>query len=107
MYDVIYEGREGGTDSSCGEAEAIFYSKIRFTLIDSGTFWLSDTPESPSKYEESNQKRLCVWVLLEDKSSGKRFVHMSTHLDNHGADVRAANRRCCAPIWTLLLCPSY
>lgn len=36
---MIYEGREGGTDSSCGEAEAIFYSKIRFTLIDSGTFW--------------------------------------------------------------------
>lgn len=88
VYGCVYEGREGGTGEDCGEAEAIFYNKIRFNLIDSGTFWLSDTPEVPSKYEDSKQKRLCVWVILEDKTSGKRFVHMSTHLDNKGVDAR-------------------
>lgn len=89
VYGCVYEGREGGTGADCGEAEAIFYNQIRFNLLDSGSFWLSDTPEVPSKYEDSKQKRLCVWVILEDKDSGARFVHMSTHLDNKGVDARA------------------
>ena len=88
VYGVVYEGREGGTGPDSSEATAIFYNKVRFTLIDSGVFWLSDTPEVPSKYEDSKQKRLCTWVVLEDNASGERFVHMNTHLDNKGADAR-------------------
>ena len=41
-YCEVGEGRGGGTKD---EYSAILYRAGRFNLLDSGTFWLSDTPE--------------------------------------------------------------
>ena len=73
----------------CGETPAlkrrwsniILYKKEKFTLLESGTFWLSDTPEEKSIAKEWGEKqyRNCNWVKLKDKNSGKEFYFFNTH----------------------------
>lgn len=73
----------GGDDSiKKSEMNAIFYLKDKYNLIDSDTFWLSLTPEEQTKYEGAGCYRICSWVLLENKTTGYRYIHMNTHLDN-------------------------
>ena len=48
---VAYRDKKGARSESC----PIFYNEKRFELLDSGTFWLSDTPDQMSKYEESDE----------------------------------------------------
>ena len=42
-YEVIGVGREDGKEK--GEYSALWYKRERFNLLDSGYFWLSETPE--------------------------------------------------------------
>lgn len=64
------------------EYSPIMYKKDKFTLIESGTRWLSDTPTVPdSKYEESSVPRIFTYAVLERKSDGTRFAHINTHID--------------------------
>ena len=44
-YDYVGEGRDGGNS---GEYSAIYYKRERMNLIETETFWLSETPEIPS-----------------------------------------------------------
>lgn len=85
-YDCVGVGRNGGNE---GEYSAIFYKKDKFDLIDSGTKWLSDTPDTVNtKYSDSAYPRIMTYALLEDKVSGKRVLHVNTHLDHVGSDAR-------------------
>ena len=73
----------GGQDAANGYfATYILYKEDKFDLIDWGTFWLTNTPETPSKYGPTvDTNRTCTWALLEDKETGFRYVHMNAHLD--------------------------
>ncbi len=85
-YDYVGVGRNGGNE---GEYSAIFYKKDKFKLIDSGTKWLSATPDTANtKYADSAYPRIMTYALLEDKVSGKRMLHVNTHLDHVGSDAR-------------------
>ena len=42
-YGVVGVGREDGKEK--GEYSALWYKKDRFNVLDSGYFWLSETPE--------------------------------------------------------------
>ena len=79
VYDIVGEGRDGG---SLGEHNLILYRKDMFNLVESGTYWLSATPEDPSKFKESSLKRIVTYAVLERKSDGKQFVHFNTHLEH-------------------------
>lgn len=80
-YAGVGEARTKG-----GEANPIYYRTDKFELIDSGTFWLSDTPDvEGSQFEESLYVRICTWAHLRDKATGKEYVHVNTHLDNLGS----------------------
>lgn len=59
------------------------------TAVDKGTFWLSETPDTQSKYDGAGCNRICTWVLLRETETGKLLLHMNTHLDN--ASSEAAN----------------
>ena len=78
-YACVGEGRDGGAK---GEANPIFYRKDAFTLLDSGTRWLSDTPDRVSKYDESSLNRILTYAVLRRNSDGKVFVHVNTHYDH-------------------------
>lgn len=73
-------------DGKSGEYCAIFYRKGKFKLLDSGTKWLSDTPDKVSKYSGSTCYRIFSYALLERKSDGKQFMHINTHLDHQASE---------------------
>ncbi len=88
-YESIAAGRQDG--QSEGEHGPIFYRAKRFKLLESGTFWLSPTPEHPSHGWGEAIPRICTWVELEDKESRGRFRVYNTHLQIHPyAQYRAA-----------------
>ena len=65
------------------EYSSIYYLKDKYNLIDSGTFWLSETPEKRwTKSFDSACYRVASWALLEDKETGIRYTHINTHLDH-------------------------
>ena len=59
----------------------IAYNKAKFDLIETKHFWLSDTPDKVSKYEESDYTHDFVAALLEDKVTHERFVFVCVHLN--------------------------
>ncbi|MDL2297415.1 endonuclease/exonuclease/phosphatase family protein [Bacteroidales bacterium OttesenSCG-928-B11] len=85
-YECAGIGREDGV--SKGEYAAIFWLKSRFSLIDSGHFWLSETPQIPSKGWDAACHRMVTWVQLADKESGKELFVFNTHLDHIGKVAR-------------------
>ena len=82
-YDCVGVGREDG--KSEGEHMSIFWNKKKISLIKSGTFWLSETPDKPSKGWDAHCKRTATWALMKDKRTGKKFYFVNTHLDHRGA----------------------
>ena len=81
-YDYVGVGRNDGKED--GEFSAVFYKKEKFELLDSGSFWLSETPEKPGKGWDAACIRICSWAKLREKATGKTFVHLNTHLDHRG-----------------------
>ncbi len=84
-YDWVGVGRDGG---SWGEHCPILYRSERFELIDTGTFWLSDTPDRPSTHWGNYHRRICTWAWLKDKQSGRALVVYNTHLDHRSETAR-------------------
>lgn len=85
-YKCIGVGRENG--KSRGEHMSIFYNKKRIKLLDWGTFWLSETPSKPSMGWDAACHRTATWALMKDKTTGKKFFYVNTHLDHVGAEAR-------------------
>ena len=72
-----------------GESNNIFYKKDKYDLVDSGDFWLSETPDVPSKDWDSACYRICTYAVLKDKETGFVYAHFNTHFD-HVSDVAQA-----------------
>lgn len=86
-YDYYGVGRNDG--ASDGEFAAIFYRADRFTRLDQGTFWLSNTPEMVgSQYPGAGDVRIASWVVLDDHASGQQLFVLNTHLDNASSAAR-------------------
>ncbi len=88
-YEFVGVGRDTGDRSSkCGEMSLVLYRKDKYNLVDSGTFWLSETPDEVSRGWDGACNRICTWVLLENKETGERYAHVNTHLDHEGPLAR-------------------
>ena len=86
QYGWVGIGREDGLNS--GEFMAIFYLKDEVELLDSGTFWLSETPDTPSMGWDAACKRTCTWTKLKMKKTGTEFAYLNTHLDHVGKQAQ-------------------
>jgi endonuclease/exonuclease/phosphatase family metal-dependent hydrolase len=72
-----------------GEYSCIFFNNKRFELLDSGTFWLSDTPDVPGSHGwDAACTRICSWCKLKEQNSGKIIFHFNTHWDHVGVIAR-------------------
>lgn len=81
QYAEIGGGRDDGKTQ--GEYSAILYRKDLLDLDDSGTFWLSDTPEVPGSITWGNAcTRICTWGRFLRKDTGRAFYLFNTHLDH-------------------------
>jgi endonuclease/exonuclease/phosphatase family metal-dependent hydrolase len=70
------------------EGCAIFYRANRFEEIETGYFWLSETPDVQSKDWGSAHYRVCVYACLKDLNTGKEFIVFNTHLDHKSEEAR-------------------
>lgn len=89
-YDYIGIGRDDGERG--GEHEAIFYKKDQLTLLDSGNFWLSETPEKPGLGWDAACIRICTWgkfqVNAKKKKDRTTFYFFNLHMDHVGVVAR-------------------
>ncbi|MBL9202186.1 MAG: endonuclease/exonuclease/phosphatase family protein [Opitutaceae bacterium] len=77
-----------------GEWSNVGFRKDRFELLDSATFWLSEQPEVPgSKSWDAAITRICTWVQLREKTTGREFYFANTHFDHRGVVARVEAAR--------------
>ncbi len=86
---VGYESENAYRDEFIlSEGCPIFWRADKFEKIDSGHFWLSETPEVMSKDWGSEHYRICIYVVLREIASGKEFAVFNTHLDHTSNEAR-------------------
>lgn len=79
-------GRDDG--QKAGEYAPIFYKKERFRLLHSGTFWLSPTPDIPSKGWDAALNRICTYAQFVDETLKDTIWVYNTHFDHVGEEAR-------------------
>jgi endonuclease/exonuclease/phosphatase family metal-dependent hydrolase len=86
-FAFLGAGRDDGKEA--GEHSAIFYRKDRFKPLQSGNFWLSETPDKPSKgWDATCCNRICSWAKFNDLKTKKEFYFFSVHFDHQGVEAR-------------------
>lgn len=86
-FDFLGAGRDDGKEA--GEHSAIFYRKNRFKAIQSGNFWLSETPDKPGKgWDATCCNRICSWAKFSDLKTKKTFYFFNVHFDHQGVVAR-------------------
>ena len=87
QYDYVGVGRNDGKQA--GEYAPIFYKKDRIKCLESGTFWLSETPEEIGSLGwDARYPRICTWAHFKDKKTGKKFWMFNLHMDHRGVEAR-------------------
>ncbi len=85
-YERVGGGRDDGKQA--GEYSALYFRKARFGLLASGTYWLSETPDVPSKGWDAALPRICTYAHLYDTLAGKKIWVFNTHFDHIGVKAR-------------------
>lgn len=85
-YAVVGVGRDDGARR--GEHSAILFRTDRLHVAETGTFWLSDTPEVVASKSWGNTiTRICTWARFIDRD-GRGFWHFNLHLDHQSQPSR-------------------
>ena len=84
-YDFIGEGRDG---ENKGEFSAIFYNNKNINLEETETFWLSETPETPSIGWDAALNRIVTLGVFKVIKSNKSLIVYNTHFDHIGKKAR-------------------
>jgi len=85
-YRYAGSGRDDG--KTAGEYSCIFYNTEKYELLTDSTFWLSETPDKPSKGWDAAYTRICTYALLRYRSTGYKVWVINSHLDNAGPQAR-------------------
>lgn len=87
-YEYYGVPRDDENTVSKTEMSGIFYLKEKFELLESNTFWISETPDVMSIYPGAGCYRTCSYVVLKNRETGSVYIHMNTHLDNVSEDAQ-------------------
>lgn len=86
-YDYYGVGRDDG--KTAGECSGIFFRKDRFDKTDAGSFWLSETPDTPgTTFAPNKLPRVASWVRLKDRVADREFVYLNMHWDHQDVPAR-------------------
>jgi len=89
-YTWFGRGRRGDDGD---EHMGVFYRTDRLKLVESGDYWLSDTPDKPGSISWGHPfPRMVTWAMFELKSSGQRFYYANTHFPYRDQDELARTR---------------
>ena len=88
--------RGGGADD---EHMGVLYRTDALRLVESGDFWLSDTPDVVGSITWGNlYPRMVTWGLFESRDDGRRFYLFNTHFPYRDEDDAARTRCAQAPV---------
>ena len=91
-FEFYGVGRDDGR--SRGEHAPIGIRKSRFTVLERGTFWLSEDPEQIGVAGwDASLPRTCTWVLVKDRFTGEKLWVANTHFDHRGSTARLESAR--------------
>ena len=86
-WSYVGVGRDDGINA--GEHSAIFYRNDLFKVVDSGNFWLSETPDKPSKgWDATCCNRICTWAKFRQIKTDSVFYVFNVHFDHIGKTAR-------------------
>ncbi len=85
-YQVLGGGRDGAREG--GEASPLLVDRLVFRVVSVGMFWLSPTPDRPSRGWDAAYPRIATWAHLVRRSDGRRLLAVNTHWDHIGLQAR-------------------
>ena len=101
LTDYTFFGSQGSEESNPQEGATVAYRTDKFTRIASGTFWHSTNPDEPIDEQDANwetwgydenNRRVCNWVVLQDKSDEgahpQKIVLYSLHLQDSQSEPK-------------------
>lgn len=92
MYGRIGVGRDDGR--TAGEYAAILIDRSRFAVLESGTFWFSNTPSTPGSMHWGNRiPRICTWARLRNRATGRSLYVFNVHWDHESQPSRVRSAR--------------
>lgn len=92
MPEYAWFGRGRESDGG-GEHMGVFYRRDRLKVVESGDFWLSDTPQTPGSISWGHpHPRMVTWALFETVAEGRRFYLFNTHFPYRSEDEDARLR---------------
>ena len=78
----FYGVRRGGGGVTDVEMAPILIRKDAFQIVQTGRFWLSETPRKPgSKSWDAVFARTAAWAELRHRASGRSLTFLNTHFD--------------------------
>lgn len=89
-YAYVGVGRD---PNNTGEGVPIFFNKGHFEVLESSTFWLSETPSEPSIGWDAAMNRICVYALFEAVDNKHKFWVFNCHFDHQGEKAKAESAR--------------
>jgi len=90
-YHHVGIGRDDGKTK--GEYSAVFYKKAIFEVLQTSTFWLSETPDTVSRGWDAVCNRICTYALLKNKKTHQKLWVFNTHLDHIGEKAQENSAR--------------
>ena len=95
MKELLVSSVSGYTFVGCGrnsdytgESAVLAFRTGKFELLELENFWLSATPDTPSKGWDGQCFRTCTWAIFKCKDTGKQFAFFNTHLDHRGKEAQ-------------------
>jgi endonuclease/exonuclease/phosphatase family metal-dependent hydrolase len=70
------------------DSNAILYDPEKLRPLDTGGFWLSETPEKHSRSWGTKVARSATWAVFALKNTNLSLFHLNTHLDHISAPAR-------------------
>lgn len=75
------------------EYNPVFYKSDLLEVLEKNTFWLSETPDEPSKGWDAEFPRVCSYALFKDKKNQNKFWIFNTHFDHKGEKARVESSK--------------
>ncbi|MBQ8600676.1 MAG: hypothetical protein IJ407_04770 [Clostridia bacterium] len=79
----MYRAPEG---FEINQATPLLYKTNKYTVVESGHFWHSETPKKQSLCYDTEGYRVATWALLKDNKTGDEFYAYTCHIDNNSYD---------------------
>lgn len=86
-WSWVGRGRDDGKEK--GEFSPIFYRNDVWDINNSNTYWLSKTPDKPSRSWDARHNRIVTVAELTHMDSGDKLTMMCTHFEWQGKTAQA------------------